>query len=209
MAHAHSRFAADPASIRLSEAGSAPAILRRIRRAALSPAFGGQLFSALPAHAAEAGAVAHLPRHGVSHGGIGENAARTAGDRRRAGRRWRGFPAWAAAIARRRPASRWPERSTSNTTIGRSAAELKQIAADWLRGEPPPADRDADQPFSPAPIDDRSVCRAGCPITRRSCEHSPMRDQALDRAVHTLAQKFGWSPDKLGQFRQGAIRDAA
>ena len=34
----------------------------------------------------------------------------------------------------------------------RSAAELKQIAEDWLRGEPRPADHDIDQPFSPAPV---------------------------------------------------------
>jgi len=36
--------------------------------------------------------------------------------------------------------------------LKRSAAELKQIAQDWLRGEARPADHDIDQPFSPAPV---------------------------------------------------------
>ena len=35
--------------------------------------------------------------------------------------------------------------------LGRSAAELKAIAASWLRGDPQPGDHDVDQPFSPAP----------------------------------------------------------
>src|SRR3954470_15098870 len=35
--------------------------------------------------------------------------------------------------------------------MARSGAELKQIAEDWLRGEPRPPDHDADKPFSPAP----------------------------------------------------------
>ena len=32
-----------------------------------------------------------------------------------------------------------------------------------------------------------------------------IRDQALDNAVRTLGEKFGWTQDKLAQFRQGAI----
>ena len=88
--------------------------------------------------------------------------------------------------------------------LGRSAAELKQIAEDWLRGEPRPADHDVDQPFSPAPslID---------PYAEQPRDYSAIiralavRNQALDRAVAMLSQNYGWSPEKLGRFRTGAI----
>src|SRR5947209_6761036 len=36
--------------------------------------------------------------------------------------------------------------------LKRSAAELQAIAQKWLRGQPPASDRDADQPFSRAPV---------------------------------------------------------
>ena len=88
--------------------------------------------------------------------------------------------------------------------LARSAPELKQIAEDWLRGEPRPADHDADQPFSPAPwtIDPYTGETPAYTAVMRALA---TRDEALDRAVTTLSQKFGWSQAKLEQFRQGAI----
>jgi formate dehydrogenase beta subunit len=88
--------------------------------------------------------------------------------------------------------------------LGRSAAELKEIAADWLRGQPRPADHDRDQPFSPAPytIDVYAGKTAAYSAVVKALG---IRNAALDRAVTALAQRPGWSPDKLAQFRQGAI----
>ena len=75
-----------------------------------------------------------------------------------------------------------PERSTNIITSARSAAELKQIAEDWLRGEPRPADHDADQPFSPAPstIDPYAGERRR---TARCCGRSRFAIEALDKAA--------------------------
>ena len=88
--------------------------------------------------------------------------------------------------------------------LARSAAELKQITEDWLRGEPAPADHDADQPFSPAPVmidpyDEKTPAYAA---TRKTLA---IRDAAINRAVETLSQKFSWAQDKLEQFRKGAV----
>ena len=88
--------------------------------------------------------------------------------------------------------------------FGRSAAELKQITAEWLRGTPPQEDHDADQPFSPAPLTvDPYAGKA--PSYDAVLKALALRDAALDRAVDTLSQRAGWSPDRLAQFRQGAI----
>ncbi len=43
--------------------------------------------------------------------------------------------------------------------LGRNAAELKQIAADWLRGEPAPADHDTGPAFLAGRGHDRSLRR--------------------------------------------------
>jgi NADH:ubiquinone oxidoreductase subunit F (NADH-binding) len=89
--------------------------------------------------------------------------------------------------------------------LARSAAELQQIAEDWLRGEPRPADHDADQPFSPAPTTiDPYAGKA--PTYAAVLRALALRDEALDRAVTTLSEKFAWTQDKLGQFRLGAIQ---
>lgn len=87
--------------------------------------------------------------------------------------------------------------------LGRSTAELKQIAEDWLRGEPQPPDHDADQPFSPAPwtIDPYAGTTPYAAVSRAVA----IRDEALDRAAKVLCEKPGWSQDKLRQFRKGAI----
>jgi len=89
--------------------------------------------------------------------------------------------------------------------LSRSGTELKQIAEDWLRGEPRPADHDADQPFSPAPttIDPYAGEPPAYTAVRKALD---IRDEALDLAVTKLSQKFGWSQGELGQFRQGAIQ---
>ncbi|MDQ2918709.1 MAG: NAD(P)H-dependent oxidoreductase subunit E [Verrucomicrobiota bacterium] len=86
----------------------------------------------------------------------------------------------------------------------RSAAELKQIAEDWLRGEPRPADHDIDQPFSPAPlmID---------PYAGKAPEYAAVlralavRDEALGKATTMLAQNFDWPQDDIARFRNGAV----
>ncbi|MFN2475034.1 MAG: NADH-ubiquinone oxidoreductase-F iron-sulfur binding region domain-containing protein [Chthoniobacterales bacterium] len=86
----------------------------------------------------------------------------------------------------------------------RSATELKKIAEDWLRGEPQPADHDADHACSPAPamID---------PYPNKTPSYDgilralAIRNEALDRASKTLREKFGWTQDKLAQFGRGAI----
>ena len=89
--------------------------------------------------------------------------------------------------------------------LKRSAAELKQIAEDWLRGETRPADHDIDQPFSPAPftID---------PYAGKSPEYAAVmralqvRDEALVRAANLLSEKFAWPQDDIARFRTGALQ---
>lgn len=87
--------------------------------------------------------------------------------------------------------------------LGRSGTELKEIAGNWLRGEPPPANQDADQPFSPTPttIDPYT---GNTPAYAAIMRALALRDQALDVAVKALSQKPGWTQDKLEKFRQGA-----
>jgi formate dehydrogenase beta subunit len=88
--------------------------------------------------------------------------------------------------------------------LGRSAAELKQIAADWLRGDPPAADPDAAQPFSPAPVTiDRYAGRV--PTYEAVTRALAVRDEALGRAVQMLSDKLRWTREKLELFRYGAI----
>ena len=88
--------------------------------------------------------------------------------------------------------------------LGRSAGELKEIAEDWLRGEPRAADHDADQPFSSAPIAIDPYAGEE-PTYAGVIKALAVRDAALDNAVNTLSRNAGWRPDKLAQFRQGAI----
>ena len=88
--------------------------------------------------------------------------------------------------------------------LARSASELKQIAEGWLRGEPRPADHDADSPFSPAPITIDPYTGDVQPYAG-VLRALAIRDEALDLAVKTLAEQFRWTQDKLRQFRQGAI----
>lgn len=89
--------------------------------------------------------------------------------------------------------------------LSRSGAELKQIAEEWLRGEPRAADLDVDQPFSPAPttIDPYA---GETPAYTGVLRALAIRDEALDLAVTKLSEKFGWSQGQLWQFRQGAIQ---
>ncbi len=87
----------------------------------------------------------------------------------------------------------------------RSAAELKQIAEDWLRGEPSPEDHDIDQPFSHAPV-------MIDPYAGKTPEYGAVlralqiRDQALVRATTLLSQKSNWPQDDLARFRTGALQ---
>ena len=89
--------------------------------------------------------------------------------------------------------------------LARSAVDLKRIAENWLRGEPAPADHDADQPFSPvvATIDPYSEEVSPYAAVRKALA---LRDNAIQRGVDTLAKKFDWAQDKLEQFREGALR---
>ncbi len=88
--------------------------------------------------------------------------------------------------------------------LGRSGAELKQIAEDWLRGEPGPADHDADQPASPAPttIDPYA---GNAPPYSAVLRALAIRDKALEGAVKLLSQKSDWTQEEFRQFRYGAI----
>ncbi len=89
--------------------------------------------------------------------------------------------------------------------LGHSAAELKQIAEDWLRGEVRPPDLDAGQPFSPGPVTvDPYAGRT--PNYAAVSRALAIRDQALDLAVTTLAKSYGWSQEQLENFREGAIQ---
>ncbi len=88
--------------------------------------------------------------------------------------------------------------------LARSGAELEQIAQAWLRGEPPPADHDIDQPFSPAPIKVDPYDAEGSDYEGVS-RALAVREEALNLAEQTLAQNFGWSHARLSQFRQGAL----
>ena len=89
--------------------------------------------------------------------------------------------------------------------LKRSAAELKQIAQDWLRGEARPADHDIDQPFSPAPV-------TIDPYAGKSPEYATVmraiqiRDEALARAANLLSEKFDWPQDDIARFRNGALQ---
>ncbi len=91
--------------------------------------------------------------------------------------------------------------------VARSAAELKGIVEDWLRGEPRPEDQDAKQPMSPAPttID---------PYTEGEPRYGALRkvlaarDRAIALAVKTLAEGFGGTQEEVEQFRAGAVRTA-
>ncbi|MEP6808976.1 MAG: NAD(P)H-dependent oxidoreductase subunit E, partial [Chthoniobacterales bacterium] len=88
--------------------------------------------------------------------------------------------------------------------LRRDAAGLKQIAADWLRGEPPVADRDSDQPFSPMTVAvDPYVGEMPSYSAVRSA--LTLRDRAVESAVKSLSEKKGWQQDKLEQFREGAV----
>lgn len=89
--------------------------------------------------------------------------------------------------------------------VRRSAAELKEIAESWLRGEPRPADHDADQTMSPSAV-------AIDPYSGTEPPYSALRqvlatrDRAIELAVKTLSEKFRWPPDRIEQFRSGAVR---
>jgi NADH:ubiquinone oxidoreductase subunit F (NADH-binding)/NADH:ubiquinone oxidoreductase subunit E len=89
--------------------------------------------------------------------------------------------------------------------LKRSAAELKQIAQDWLRGEARPEDHDIDQPFSPAPV-------TIDPYAGKSPEYAAVmraiqiRDEALVRAANLLSEKFDWPQDDIARFRNGALQ---
>ena len=89
--------------------------------------------------------------------------------------------------------------------LKRSAAELKQIAQDWLRGEARPADHDIDQPFSPAPV-------TIDPYAGKSPEYAAVmralqiRDEAIVRAANLLSEKFDWPQDDIARFRTGALQ---
>src|SRR5260370_29889162 len=87
--------------------------------------------------------------------------------------------------------------------LKRSAAGLKQIAQDWLRGEVRPADLDIDQPFSPAPITIDPY--AGKPPEYAAVMHAlQIRDEALVRAANLLSERFHWPQDYIARFRTGA-----
>jgi NADH:ubiquinone oxidoreductase subunit F (NADH-binding)/NADH:ubiquinone oxidoreductase subunit E len=89
--------------------------------------------------------------------------------------------------------------------VKRSAAELRQIAQDWLRGEARPADHDIDQSFSPAPV-------TIDPYAGKSPEYAAVmralqvRDKALVRAANLLSEKFDWPQDDIARFRTGALQ---
>ncbi|MEO5720235.1 MAG: NADH-ubiquinone oxidoreductase-F iron-sulfur binding region domain-containing protein [Chthoniobacterales bacterium] len=86
----------------------------------------------------------------------------------------------------------------------RSAAELKQITGDWLRGEPRPADYDADQLSSPAPSTIDPYLGKG-PAYDALRTALALRDAAIERAIKLLAQRGVFGRDELEVFREGAV----
>ncbi|MFL6594911.1 MAG: NAD(P)H-dependent oxidoreductase subunit E [Chthoniobacterales bacterium] len=89
--------------------------------------------------------------------------------------------------------------------LKRSAAELRAIAQEWVRGQRPPPDHDADQPFSPAPISiDPYAGKA--PDYAAVMRAISLRDHALDKAGTLLAREYGWQPDDIARFRSGAVQ---
>ncbi|HEX8679390.1 MAG TPA: NAD(P)H-dependent oxidoreductase subunit E, partial [Chthoniobacterales bacterium] len=87
----------------------------------------------------------------------------------------------------------------------RSTAELKQIAQSWLRGAPPPADHDGEQPFSPAPVTIDPY--AGRPPEYASVMRAvTLRDEALDRAVALLEREYNWPNDSVARFRNAVVQ---
>ncbi|MDQ6655675.1 MAG: NAD(P)H-dependent oxidoreductase subunit E [Verrucomicrobiota bacterium] len=87
---------------------------------------------------------------------------------------------------------------------GRSANDLKRIAENWLRGEPQPPDSDVDQPCS-AELWTADPYAGNTPSYAAVVRALAVRDEALDRATQRLSQQYGWSQDKLAQFRRGAV----
>src|SRR5947208_7651166 len=85
--------------------------------------------------------------------------------------------------------------------LKRSAAELRAIAQEWVRGQRPPPDHDADQPFSPAPISiDPYAGKA--PEYAAVMRAISLRDHALDKAGTLPAPEYGWPPDDIARFRR-------
>ena len=86
--------------------------------------------------------------------------------------------------------------------LGRTGAELNEIAKGWLRGEPTKADHDTDAEFSPAPlsVDPYVGISPGYHAVIKAID---LRDEALDCAFALLAEKAGWTAENLEHFRRG------
>ena len=89
--------------------------------------------------------------------------------------------------------------------LARSAEDLGGIVAACLRGEPPPLDHDADQNYS---AKDWVIDPYGgnAPEYLGVRKAIAARDASLSASAEILKTKSGWGPERVEQFRQGAIR---
>lgn len=89
--------------------------------------------------------------------------------------------------------------------LGRTTEQWQEIIQACLRDEPPTPDRDKDLGYSPAhwTIDAYGGNEPEYTGVRKAIA---LRNASLSKAAETLTAKFGWGPDRVEQFRQGAIR---
>jgi NADH:ubiquinone oxidoreductase subunit E len=88
--------------------------------------------------------------------------------------------------------------------LARSTEDLTQIVKGYLAGTPPTPDRDADLAY---PLPDWQIdSYNGEPPRYEAIQKAVrLRDEALARSTDALRAKFGWGPDRLEQFRHGAV----
>ncbi len=88
--------------------------------------------------------------------------------------------------------------------LARSAADLKKVVTACVNGTPPHADRDAEQNSSAKDwmVDPYAD---GTPKYHAVGKALAARDASLAAAVENLKAKFGWGPERIEDFRQGAI----
>jgi NADH:ubiquinone oxidoreductase subunit F (NADH-binding)/NADH:ubiquinone oxidoreductase subunit E len=89
--------------------------------------------------------------------------------------------------------------------LARSTDELREVVESCLRDAPPGSDHDADQDYSAKSwvID---PYRGNTPEYLGVRKAIAARDASLAASAQALKAKFGWSPWRVEQFRQGAIR---
>jgi NADH:ubiquinone oxidoreductase subunit F (NADH-binding) len=88
--------------------------------------------------------------------------------------------------------------------LARSTEDLTRIVKGYLAGTPETPDRDADLAY---PLPDWQIdSYNGEPPRYEAIQKAVrLRDEALARSTEALRAKFGWGPDRLEQFRHGAV----